>query len=387
MDKSYQESVEAVLRQSPKQAMENFAERIAAQRPSESTRFVLCGAGPLGRLVNRRLIAMGRAPLAFMDNRPELSGTSVDGLTVYSPAEAVARFGQDATFVATVYTSSPLREQLQGLNVTSLGFPELAWTYPDTFLPHGALELPGSLLAQADAIRKASGLWSDETSKQEFLGQLEWRTGLEPTSLPPHAPVDETYFASDLFDLTDDEVFVDCGAFDGDSIRAFLQRRGDSFRAAVGLEPDPLTRTRFEKWRSSLPPEQAEKIRLLPYATGERREKLTFDSTGTAASSVGSGQMEVECRPLDEAVAEFKPTFIKMDIEGAEPAALRGAKQIISGDQPILAICLYHAQEHLWQLPLLIHEFNPDYRLFLRRYSDECWEIVCYAVPAARCKS
>jgi FkbM family methyltransferase len=273
------------------------------------------------------------------------------------------------------------------MGIEFITFAELAWCYPEAFLPRAGLELPHKIRDEAGAIRAASELWSDETSRQEYLGQLAWRSTLDQDALPNHSPVDETYFASDLFDFLPDEVLVDCGAFDGDSIRAFLRRVGTSFKAAVGLEPDPLTRVRFERWRADLPKEEAAKIHLLPFATGEKRETLSFESTGTAASAIGSGQFKVECLPLDESVAEFAPTFIKLDIEGAEPATLRGAKQIISERQPILAVCLYHAQEHLWQIPLLIQRLSPEYRLFLRRYSDECWEIVCYAIPVHRCKS
>ena len=92
----------------------------------------------------------------------------------------------------------------------------------------------------------------------------------------------------------------------------------------------------------------------------------------------------MESVPLDELLASASPTFIKMDIEGAEPNTLLGAAKIIADHAPVLAICLYHAQEHLWQIPLLIQSMRQDYNFFLRRYADECWEIVCYAVPKSR---
>jgi hypothetical protein len=75
-----------------------------------------------------------------------------------------------------------------------------------------------------------------------------------------------------------------------------------------------------------------------------------------------------------------------MDIEGAEMDALKGTRKTIRAHAPVLAICLYHTQEHLWEIPLLLQSFSDQYAFFLRRYSDHCWESVCYAVPRERLK-
>jgi hypothetical protein len=69
-----------------------------------------------------------------------------------------------------------------------------------------------------------------------------------------------------------------------------------------------------------------------------------------------------------------------MDIEGAELAALNGARHIIAGDSPLLAISAYHLLEHLWEIPLAISRFNPNYRYYLRQHGGLC-ETVCYAIP------
>lgn len=76
--------------------------------------------------------------------------------------------------------------------------------------------------------------------------------------------------------------------------------------------------------------------------------------------------------------------MIKMDIEGAELDALRGATETIRTARPILAVCAYHKCEHLWTLPSTISAVLPEYQISLRRYAEECWEMVYYAIPPER---
>ena len=85
---------------------------------------------------------------------------------------------------------------------------------------------------------------------------------------------------------------------------------------------------------------------------------------------------------LDNELADALVPFAAPTLPEAD--AVLGAQKIIEENAPVLAICLYHAQEHLWQIPLLIHSFGVKYDFFLRRYADECWEIVCYAIPKDR---
>jgi hypothetical protein len=77
-------------------------------------------------------------------------------------------------------------------------------------------------------------------------------------------------------------------------------------------------------------------------------------------------------------------TMIKMDIEGAEYDALLGARQTIQRDRPILAICVYHTQNDIWRIPLLIRELVPNYVLYLRAYEGDGFQTVVFAVPPER---
>ena len=111
---------------------------------------------------------------------------------------------------------------------------------------------------------------------------------------------------------------------------------------------------------------------------------VRFAATGQPNSAAGAGDIPVPVVRLDDALSDVSPTYIKMDIEGAEPGTLAGAGSILQRDAPVLTVCAYHVQDHLWKLPGLIHSLNPEYRIFLRPHIQQVEDLVCYAVPPQR---
>jgi len=384
MSGKWEAQLEDVLSRDPAAilARKRAAYEAISGRPGRD--LILCGSGYLGKSVLCSLRKTGREPLAFCDNNPRLWDQQVNGLPVLSPEAAVARFGSKALFVITVYTSGPLLRQIRDMGVTVISFPEFAWANPESLLPHAALDLPNIIFEMAKDVREGLGVWQEEASLAEYVGQLRWRVSLDPSGLPPSLPPDQIYFPDNLLAHKTDEVFVDCGAYDGDSIRAFIERRETSFQEAIGIEADPGNYARLESSFASMPDEIRQKLKALNLAVGSDSSMIRFNATGTAGSSVGKGEVEIRCVPLDEVLEGRVPTYIKMDIEGAEREALLGARQTIEKYAPILAICLYHRPEDLWRIPLLIQSIQPSYRMFLRRYSADCWEQVCYAIPEDR---
>jgi FkbM family methyltransferase len=355
---------------------------------------VLFGAGGLGRKTLAGLRSIGIQPLAFVDNNPALWGRFIDGLKVLQPAEAMRDFGNAAVFVVTLWNYSvghpvsEIRRQLGEFGpAQAISFGPLFWKYPETFLPHYTVDQPHKVQAQAAQVKYVFDLLADETSRQEYLAQIHWRLFLDDGQFAPIAP-GQQYFPHDFLRLRPDEQFVDCGAFDGDTLREFLRRRGDAFRKAYAFEPDVTNFTKLTSYVNSLPGRLSNRIELFQAATGAKRGKLRFETTGGVQSAVtGSGNAEVECVALDDVLEPSASTYIKMDIEGGEPDALRGAADTIRKSRPALAICVYHHFEHLWTLPAFVASLSEGYRFFLRRYAACGWETVCYAVPVDRLPS
>jgi len=368
-----------------------------AATADRAERIVLFGAGGLGRRTLAGLRTAGIEPLAFADNRAEHWGKTVDGLPVMSPGDASAAFGGTASFVVTIWgADKPHRLEHTVAQLSDLGCDVvvpvswLQWRHADQLLPHYAQDLPSRLLAQASDVRRAFGLFIDEFSRREFVNQVWWRLTGDPGCLG-HPVSGPQYLVEDVARPIADEVVLDCGAYDGDTLADWLQHRGPTSARYIALEPDPCSRGDLSALVQKLPEHIGSRVVVMAQAAASAPGTATFAATGTASSTFGDGGAEagvqVELARIDDLVASLGgpvPTFLKMDIEGAELDALAGATALIRDHGPMLALCVYHRQDHLWRVPLAVAELRPDHHLFLRPHNEEGWDLVMYGVPPWR---
>lgn len=365
---------------SPEERIAAVTEPMSRRLGRAGGRMFLYGAGQLGQTTASALRRCGMTPEAFVDGNPLKHGTDVEGIPVISLDECVATRGLHSLVVVTVYNCCAVLAELKARGIEAVTYAQLAWTIGSPLVPYLSIDRPHGMWEHLDAIRRAGRLWADRKSQMEYLGQLRWSLTLDPMTLPPHDDPKNTYFDADIVQWRGSDVFLDCGAFDGDSLAAFIERC-PSYQAAIGLEPDPANRAACSRRFGGESEMRKARVQLLPYAASDRRDSIRFQAMGTVGSSVGEHGIEVEAVPIDELGALPTPTFLKMDIEGAEPMALRGAARVMRDHAPTIAACLYHDRAHLWEIPLQIAATQPRYTLFLRRYADECWENICYAKP------
>src|SRR6185437_1077386 len=242
---------------------------------------------------------------------------------------------------------------------------------------------PHKLYQQADRVLLAENLWADDASRTEYFSQIRLRALGDAYGLPQ--PQDtESYILDDIFDVVADDIILDCGAFDGDTIRGLLQRK-TTFGRIEAVEADSHSFARLVKYVASLTPELQKTIGLHHCAVGSHRGTVRFEDTGQDGSKVSAlGDTVVDMVPIDVMFASKRVSMIKMDIEGGEYDALLGAANVVGRDRPILAICVYHSQEDLWRLPLLMHAMCPEHRLYLRSHGGDGIQTVAYAIPPER---
>jgi len=224
---------------------------------------------------------------------------------------------------------------------------------------------------------------SDEKSRETLRSLLRFRTTGD-YSLLPQPDTEHQYFPPDLPLWLEPIRFVDCGAYNGDTIQSFV-KSGFNFQAIAAFEPDQdnyrelsaYIAKNFDKLPNSS---------LFPCGVYSSTTQMTFE-TGKGEASVASrtGSSIIQCISLDESIPTFQPTLIKMDIEGAEIEALHGAGHIITKFNPALAISVYHTPAHIWQIPLLIKEIanknGLQHTYHLRAHAHNCFDTIFYAVP------
>lgn len=376
------DQLELLLRED-KTACNAREQRAFLEATREKPEIVLFGAGGLGRKVLSTLRSEGKEPLGFIDNK--LAGHTIEGLKVLSPSDGAQKWGPSACFVVTIWASwaDTMREQIRSLRElgceTTTSFIPLLWKHPE-LLPHVQVDLPSRVLEQKEDIRRAFDLWEDEQSRTEFVAQLRWRLLGDFEELGD--PLRDQYWQRDLIHLCGDSVFVDAGAFDGDTLAQFVDFTGGKFRRAYLFEPDRQNRSVINDRLKALPEDIRSRVEVFGFAVAEREFDVSFDGGAGASSAPGSGTDVVHCVTLDHALPE-PPDLIKYDIEGFELLGLSGTRRIIAEHSPYLTVCAYHTQSHLWEIPLLIHSMNPNYGFYLRPHG-QIWETVCYAVPRKR---
>lgn len=193
-------------------------------------------------------------------------------------------------------------------------------------------------------------------------------------------PISHTgqYFAPSFMRFGEEEVFVDAGCCDLNSsleLRKYCPR----VKKVYAFEPDPENYAICQEKRARF---DFKEVELIPYGAWSERTTLSFAATNDGSSHIGQdGNMNIPVMPIDEAIdAADKITMIKMDIEGAELEALKGARKTIQRDKPKLAVCIYHKPEDMIQIPMFIKELVPEYKLYVRHHSNHQGETVLYAV-------
>lgn len=188
------------------------------------------------------------------------------------------------------------------------------------------------------------------------------------------------YFDLPYMKKDDEEIFIDGGCYDGATTKCFQSWAGEKFKQSIAFECDkrniPVIKNNMKDLMSE------GKFILVEAGLYSSKSELHFVETTlpTGSNLNETGKIIVAVDSIDNVLGGKKATFIKMDVQGVELEALKGAEKTIRQYYPKLAISLYHKNEDIYEIPLWLMEIAPKYKFYIRHYNtDEC-ETVLYAI-------
>ena len=187
------------------------------------------------------------------------------------------------------------------------------------------------------------------------------------------------YFERDIVSCEgNDEIFLDCGSYIGDTVDTFVMWNDGKYKKVYAFEPNEKIYFQCKEYLER----RYRDITVIRGGVGAQYEEVGFEvlPRGGARVNILKSDCVIRIYSIDEILNGEKATFIKMDIEGSELAALKGAQATIKKYRPKLAICVYHKKEDIWGIASYILSLHKDYRLYFRHYSLGAGETVLYAV-------
>ena len=341
---------------------------------------VIFGAAKMGKVFLELCRKNGIVIVAFCDNDWRKQGTNVGGVPVLDVQMLNENFSKNAQIIIASVQDELIMAQLKKMyfkKVWSYSF--FLTLYPKKFFAFAHTSDFNEKYKNKSEIFLAFSLLSDMQSKQVFLYILLYRLTLDKTYIQRIKKKEsKVYFDGSVLELTNNEVFLDGGAYDGDTLDSFTRVTNNKFSHVYCFEPDSSSYNDLRVFVDKS--NEKARITCIKEGLGEKRKTVKFTNEGNLQSAVNeTGSTIVNIVPIDDYLNK-KITMIKLDIEGYEKQALSGAKKVIKKYHPKLAICSYHYQEDLWKIPLLIRSIDPNYKLYLRHYNSEIFETICYGV-------
>jgi FkbM family methyltransferase len=353
---------------------------VLADRP-----LALYGAGNLGRLA-RDFLKVAGLECAFVVDRDaarQANDPAWSDTRLLHPDAVTASDRRDVRLLVSIAASpyAPIERALMAQGFAHVApFYDLAESFRHRHPLSNGWFAPPFAAADRDSTARVLAGWDDDISRAHHLQFLAWRRLREEWTFAP-APVlqcDRFFIPEVAGALHDHEVLLDGGAHHGSVTQGFLQRTNGAFRQVVAVEPDPANRAMLI---DRLPNDR--RITVLDCALADSTGTALFhDGLDYASQLADTGRLRVALRPIDG--LGLSPSFLKLHLEGAELAALKGARATLLVHRPIVAATIYHNSHGIWRTALWLMQTLPRYR-FLFRLDAWCGTgAVIYAIPRER---
>lgn len=307
----------------------------------------------------------------YCDNNSEWWGKRYNGLLVISPEELIKK--KDIVVLICSLQKTVIQEV--GTQLTSM---QKEWYAYDKAV----------YMLYRRELLQCYELLKDDLSKKTYQTMiLERIQGGDKTGRPFNA--DDILCGNycleiAAFDKIDkDEIYIDCGAYVGDTIEKYLFKKFGVCKQIIGFEPDEISFCALRERRSRLLKEwgmKDDKIQIYQMAVGAEKGNVKFASTeldGRTGGMIGNEGKTVQMIALDDFMME-RYSQIKIDTIGSELDILRGAQKSIKKWKPNIVVAMAYRAEDVFEIPLFLYDLVPEYKFAVRHHRN-CMEMMLYA--------
>lgn len=331
------------------------------------------GCGNIGQGTLNDLVEEGIKVDFFCDNDTKKVGQIYNNVKCISVDELREKKDETIVIIATRYYKDIYNQ------LSKLGFSNLDRIFTNKFAIDDYMN--NNLEDTKTKIFKLIDILGDDESRRIVYRLIEeWNTYSYKYGQLDNIHSENQYFCENIINLSENEVFVDGGAYIGDTIEQFLQNCNYRFNKIISFE---LNKNNYEKLNKNINNFNyriKKKIVALNKGLSNKKMNISYNDKEEGSYISEDGVIKGETTTIDSELKNEMISFIKMDIEGSELEALHGAKNIIKKCKPKLAICIYHKPQDLWEIPFYIKEILPEYKIFIRHHTDLLNETVCYAI-------
>lgn len=331
---------------------------------------VLYGMGNGTDMVIEKLNEIGVTAAEVFASDEFVRGHSFRGYKVIKYSDVCEKYGDFVIVVCFAVHDEAMLEKIKSLSEKHTLFA------PNVPIVNDGVFTREFIEEHDEEFERAYNLLSDDFSRQSFIDVLNFKvSGKVEYLFKCEKPKDEIY--SEYLKLGDDEIFMDLGAYDGDTVREFIEATGGKYEKIIAVEAD-------EKNYRKLTDKTAELLDITTHnlAVWDKKETLFFEKKKGRNSKLSvSGKVEVQADSVDNILGGERITVLKMDIEGSEEKALDGARNTIKKHRPKLYVCAYHRNSDMFRLPLKINELCSDYKIFFCHHPYiPAWESNFYCI-------
>lgn len=334
------------------------------------------GAGEHGGCWYHILEQWGIEVNCFCDNNDQKWNQNIINQTKCIAPDELKKINKNVAVIVALKTSEDVISQIKNWNNTNIDIYIGSLnkvSYITNYEYIGDIQKLENLCLK---IIKVLQLCEDERSK-EICYQTVYKWLLDENY--PIKLDGDAYFYTQKLPLTKEESLVDIGAYNGDTIENFLSVTSGQFNKIYAFEMDKTNYTALKENVNSKENIDVNKIELFQLGISDQQGKAYYKSSFQTSEISNIGTEVCNIDRLDNILKDKSVTMIKMDIEGAEKKALKGAETIIKEQKPKLAICIYHSIGDFLDIPVYLKGLNPEYKIFLRHHSTDDSETVCYA--------